>query len=322
MVTNKGDAWMIAASPVSLPGLGRPVIDSVVQEIDIKTGLVLFEWHSLDHVALSESYKYTASQPGHIVDPYHLNSISLDRAGNVIVSMRNTSAIYKLDRRTGRIIWRLGGMRSSFKMGPGTTTGFQHSVTVHPDGTLTIFDNGAGPPKVHPVLPRDPDLAQHAQDDRDAGPDLRPLADDLGELRGRRAEAGRRPGVPRLRRSGRTSPSSTQRAGGLRREVRDRQLELPGLSLQVERQAPSPPAVAAARSGAAVTVWASWNGATGVARWRMLAGPRPGSLRPVTVVRKRGFETAATIPARRYVAVQALGAKGRVLGRSRTVPAG
>ena len=51
MVTNKGDAWMIAASPVSLPGLGRPVIDSVVQEIDIKTGLVLFEWHALDHVA-------------------------------------------------------------------------------------------------------------------------------------------------------------------------------------------------------------------------------------------------------------------------------
>ena len=108
MVTNKGDAWMIAASPVSLPGLGRPVIDSVVQEIDIKTGLVLFEWHALDHVALSESYKYTANQPGHVVDPYHLNSISLDRAGNVIVSMRNTSAIYKIDRRTGRVIWRLG----------------------------------------------------------------------------------------------------------------------------------------------------------------------------------------------------------------------
>ena len=73
----------------------------------------------------------------------------------------------------------------------------------------------------------------------------------------------------------------------------------------------SPPAVAAARSGASVYVWASWNGATGVARWRVLAGPRPGSLRPVTVVRKRGFETAATIPARSYVAVQALGAKGR-----------
>ena len=322
IVTNKGDAWMIAASPVSLPGLSRSVIDSVVQEVDIKTGLVLFEWHSLDHVALSESYKYVANQPGHVVDPYHLNSISLDRAGNVIVSMRNTSAIYKLDRRTGRIIWRLGGMRSSFRMGPGTSTGFQHSVTVHPDGTLTIFDNGAGPPRVHPysrgirVSLNTRKMTATLVQTYDHSPTISAnFEGGVQKLAGGQAFVGygQRPYFTQFDSAGQedfdarfVTANSSYRA----------------YRLKWSGKPQSPPAVVAARAGAAVTVWASWNGATGVARWRVLAGPRPGALRPVTVVRKRGFETAAMIPARAYVAVQALGAKGRVLGRSRTVSAG
>ena len=68
----------------------RPLIDSVVQEIDIKTGLVLFEWHALDHV-LSRLFLRTERRVG--VDPYHLNSIALDTDGNLIISIRQTSAI-------------------------------------------------------------------------------------------------------------------------------------------------------------------------------------------------------------------------------------
>ena len=322
MVTNKGTAWVIAASPVSLRGLSRPLIDSVVQEIDIKTGLVMFEWHSLDHVALSESYKYTANQPGHIVDPYHLNSISLDRVGNVIVSMRNTSAIYKLDRRTGRIIWRLGGKRSSFKMGPGTTTGFQHTVVVHPDGTLTIFDNGAGPPKVHPYsrgirvsLNTKKMIATLAQT-YDHSPTIS-VNFEGGVQKLARGEAfvgyGQRPYFTQFDAAG--------------QEDFDARFVTANSSYRAYRfkwsgKPQSPPALAAERAGSSVTLWASWNGATGVARWRVLAGARPGALRRAIVVRKRGFETSATIPARGYVAVQALGAKGRVLGRSHTISPG
>src|SRR5262249_60206542 len=58
LVTNQGDAYVLSAAPVTVPGSTRPLVDSVVQEIDIKTGLVMFEWHALDHVKLSESYKY------------------------------------------------------------------------------------------------------------------------------------------------------------------------------------------------------------------------------------------------------------------------
>ena len=46
-------------------------------------------------------------------------------------------------------MWRLGGKNSSFKMGPGTTTAYQHDAVVEPDGVLTIFDDGGGPPRVH-----------------------------------------------------------------------------------------------------------------------------------------------------------------------------
>ena len=101
-ITPQGDAYIIAISPVRLPGLNRQVMDAEVQEIDIATGLVLFDWHAIDHIPLSESSKWGSKQPGHILDPYHLNSISLDRDGNLLVSARNTSAIYKINRVTGR----------------------------------------------------------------------------------------------------------------------------------------------------------------------------------------------------------------------------
>src|SRR5204863_573677 len=63
--------------------------------------------------------------------------------------MRNTSAVYKVDHRTGRILWTLGGKDSSFTMGPGTATYLQHDAVAQVNGTLTIFDNGGGLPFVH-----------------------------------------------------------------------------------------------------------------------------------------------------------------------------
>ena len=119
LVTPQGQAYVIAVFPVRWPGTAKPLMDSVVQEIDIKTGLVMFEWHALDHVPLSESYFKTPHHPGHVWDPFHLNSVTIDRDGNLIVSLRNTWAAYKIDHQTGSVIWTLGSNRSSFKLGPG-----------------------------------------------------------------------------------------------------------------------------------------------------------------------------------------------------------
>jgi hypothetical protein len=82
------------------------------------------------------------------------------------------------------------------------------------------------------------------------------------------------------------------------------------------------PRVAADRQGARTTVWASWNGATDVARWQVLAGDDAAALSPVGTRARRGFETAMSVAASaRFVAVRALDGHGRVLGTSRTVTA-
>ena len=85
----------------------------------------------------------------------------------------------------------------------------------------------------------------------------------------------------------------------------------------------TPPAVVAQRTSAsAVSVFASWNGATKVAKWRILAGPNARALTRVATVAKRSFETRVDLnSAATTFAVRAVDSKGRVLGRSGAVPA-
>src|SRR5215216_5942664 len=128
-------------SPIGGPTYGA-VWDSIFQEVDIETGRVLFEWHSLEHVGIEESYAERSDDLDHIYDYFHINSIDVDHDDNLIISSRNTCTVYKVDRKTGEILWRLGGKKSDFEMGPGTVTTFQHDARHHPDGTVTIFDNG------------------------------------------------------------------------------------------------------------------------------------------------------------------------------------
>jgi hypothetical protein len=66
-------------------------------------------------------------------------------------------------------------------------------------------------------------------------------------------------------------------------------------------------------------VYVSWNGATGVARWQVLAGRSRERLRPFRTVRKQGFETSAPASALPWLAVRALDRTGRTLGTSRTI---
>src|SRR5215204_3085317 len=129
-----------------LSGVGGPidgvVLDGIVQEIDIETGEVLFEWHSLDHVELDESYYRPPPDLRSPFDYFHVNSVDLHLDGYLTISARRTSTVYNVDRKTGEIVWRLGGKKSDFEMGYGTRTDWQHDARRHPDGTITIFDNG------------------------------------------------------------------------------------------------------------------------------------------------------------------------------------
>ncbi len=121
------------------------IVDAAIQEIDMRTGLVRWEWHSLDHVRASES-EVEAPHGSTPWDWFHLNSIDLEPDGDIFISARSTWAGYQLLGRTGTISWTLGGLASSFKMGPGTETAWQHDGRVLADGEVTFFDDGSNPP--------------------------------------------------------------------------------------------------------------------------------------------------------------------------------
>ena len=78
-----------------------------------------------------------------------------------------------------------------------------------------------------------------------------------------------------------------------------------------------PPSIAATASGGHTTVYASWNGATELASWRVLGGSGSGRLTPVASHARSGFETAIDVPsASTRFQLQALAADGRVIGTS------
>jgi Arylsulfotransferase (ASST) len=293
------------------------IVDVAVQEIDIKTGLVRWEWHSLDHVAVAESE--TSPPKGVPWDWFHLNSIDLEPDGNVLISARSTWAAYQLEGGSGRILWRLGGLKSSFAMGPGTKTAWQHDARVLPDGEITLFDDGSNPP-VHAQsrgLRIRLDLRNHTATLTKAythpgAPLLSASQGNMQTLPNGNAVVGYG-GVPQI---------SEFSAGGallLDAHLPYTEAFYRGFRFPWNGHPSSPPAVAANlnNTGEETIVHMSWNGATEVASWRVLAGKDPKSLTPQTTIAAGGFESS-TILAKKYAyaAVQALDSAGRVLGTS------
>ena len=139
------DRWTSRASAAPT---SAPVVGGIVQEIEIPSARVLFEWRSLDHVPIEEIAR--DHEQRRFFDYFHLNSIDIDGDGNLLVSARNTWAVYKIGRKTGEVIWRLGGKKSDFAMGKGTIFAWQHDARHHKGGTqITVFDDG-GAPTVQP----------------------------------------------------------------------------------------------------------------------------------------------------------------------------
>ncbi len=297
------------------------LVEGVVQEIDIATRRVLFEWHSIDHVVLDESFDLSVTQAGN-VDYFHLNSIGVDTDGHLLVSARNTSGVYKIHRRTGAVIWRLGGKRSDFTLGPGASFAFQHDARRHADGTITIFDNAAGSPTDRGIATRVLRLrldtgSKTATLVRDyQAPELR-TAWAMGNAQqvadgGLFVGWGTYPGFSEIGPDGNlrydahfVGTSVTYRA---RREP------------WVGRPATRPAIATHTFADGPTRVYASWNGATEVARWQVRAGSSVADLRPLRTVTRRGFETSIDLRSRpRYVAAVALDRQGAVLGMSKPV---
>jgi hypothetical protein len=127
----------------------QQVMDGVVQEIDIKTGKLLFQWVSSDHVPYSDSHA-PMPQPGQPWDWFHINAVHLDTDGNLLISSRFTWTIYKVNLRTGAMMWQLGGKQSTFaiKAAPGQKLdsageifAFQHDPEALGGNVYTVFDD-------------------------------------------------------------------------------------------------------------------------------------------------------------------------------------
>jgi hypothetical protein len=328
-LTAAGTALITAYHPILCdlsPVGGRAyggVVDGTLQEIDVRTGLVMYEWTSIDHVALGASYEPAlplTTGTGAPFDYFHINSISLDRDGSLLVSSRNTWAVYKLNASTGQIIWRLGGKHSSFKMGPGTGVAWQHDARELPDGSISIFDNGAAP-AAHPQSRAVVISLNQAARAATLVTRLTHTPPLVAESQGSVQELaggdwfvgwGAEPYFTEFGAEGQLRFDAHLPAGS--ESYRDFRFPWTGTPAQPPVFAFEPGA-----AGAPSTVYASWNGATLVTAWRLLAGAGTASLAPVAQVARGGFETAIPVPAGTAgpdVEVQALGAEGQVLGTS------
>ena len=326
-LTPEGTAWIDMFDPIHMNlsaygGSSNGIIsDSVIQEIDVKTGLVMWEWHALGHIPPSESHKPITSSSTSPWDYVHINSVDPGDAGDVLLSSRSTWALYDVDLKTGTVRWRLGGRRSSFRLGSGTHTYWQHDAEWQPGGLISVFDNGSDPPmeKQSRGLLLDPNPQTHTVTlvKQFTNPTKTLLASSQGNVLNLQdgnwlMGYGGLPNFTEYNSSGQVLLDGT-----LGKSVQDFRTYLSPWS----GQPTSPPAVfAAPGSGGTIAVSVSWNGATEVASWRVLAGASAGALTPLATAAKAGFQTTISVPGPGpYVAVQALNAAGAVIGTSATV---
>jgi hypothetical protein len=313
-----------------LTAVGGPadgsVLQGIVQEVDVATGRLVFEWRSLEHIPVGDSYFPFKED----YDYLHANSIELTPDGHLLVSARHTWALYKLDRRSGDVIWRLGGKSTDFDEDDKARFAWQHDARQPQPGVITVFDDGA---------------AQFADGfgEKDTESQSRGVALDVDEG-GRKVTVAqtylhsRHPQVlSKAMGNMQTLPDGNVLIGwgdkGIASEYtadgrwladlkfgnrhdsyraykypwRGAPLEAPSLAVVRGRDRTS-------------SLYVSWNGATDVSGWIVSTGLREGALRDVGIALRRGFETVIPrLPSNGVARVTAVDAAGRKLRSSGVV---
>jgi hypothetical protein len=301
---------------------GQLVI-GIVQEIDIPTGKVLFQWSSYDHVPVTESNMTQVTSFGN-VDYFHLNSIGVDLDGDLLISSRHTSTVYKVDRKTGAIKWRLGGKQSDFRFLPGAAFNYQHDVRRHADGTLTIFDNGAFAPgdSIEPftrpirlALDMNAMTATLVDEYLPATPRSSWAMGNVQQLPDQGVFVG-------WGTAGAFTEFDAKGAVRFDASFADESISYRAFRSQWTAKPSGHPAVVVKPNpNGTLTVYASWNGATEVDAWQVRGGLNAAALKTLRTVPRTGFETAIMIPRTSgHLVVAALGVSGRQLAVSASIP--
>jgi hypothetical protein len=348
LITPKGDAYYFAlkyikANLTPYGGLKNgSIVDPVLQEVDLRTGQVIFAWNAAAHIPLSDAIVPAPRTPGHPWDAYHVNSIGVSPDGSqLLVSMRNTWGIYDISRKSGQVLWQIGGKRNQFSLPSDLFTGpydsafqYQHAALYVPGG-ISLFDNGGigAPPDSGPYCPGrglilNLDLQNHTASL--AGPPYYHAPALITASQGNLQVLG----------NGNVFigwGSDSQSGGGFSsyyteysssgsvladfvlagEDISYRAFSLPWVGIPFTK-----PAAAVREANGQATVYASWNGSTETAAWELLAGHRRKSLAPVSITARTGFETAiATTAAGPFYEVKALDAGGAVLKTSAVIRA-
>ncbi|MGC2192736.1 MAG: arylsulfotransferase family protein [Candidatus Dormiibacterota bacterium] len=319
-------AWMTAFNTIgwNVKSDGGPkngaVLDGIVQQVDVATGNVLFEWHSLDHVPLELSATAYAASTAY--DYFHVNGIDPVGSGTVLISSRNTSTVYAVAKATGKVLWRLGGKQSSFKLGSGASFALQHNAEKHGPDQISIFDDEDSSPKDAParaiVLHLDfknrTATLERAYKHKGL---LVPAQGNVQFLADGDVFVGWGSGsyTSEFSRNGKLLFDAY--FGKTVTSYRAYLFDWVGTPT-------TPPSVATAKeAGGGLTVYASWNGSTQTRKWEVLGGPDAANLTPLATVKKSGFQTTVHLTAApALVQVVAEDASGQPLSSSAVIAGG
>ena len=285
----------------------------------MRTGLVTWEWHSYGHIPLADSYATPENSSSY--DAFHINSIQNLNRGRVLISARDTAAVYKIDRTTGRIKWTLGGKANDFQHRRDARFWFQHDAQLLSGGRISLFDDEAGPPKKGPysrgLILKLNTRQRSAKVEQQYYRSTTTSSQSEGSVQTRGSGNvfvgfGSSPFFSEFSPGGRLLyDGSLPKDDGSYRTFRYRWHGDPQTS---------PKLAVRITSSSKVAAFASWNGATAVKRWELFAGPDDAELRPIGSAHSMGFETE--IDANRagvVYAVRAIGAHGKVLATSKAV---
>lgn len=340
-ITKRNTALFTAVKqvPADLTDYGGPAdgyFDNYsIQEVDLTTGKLLFFWNVLAHVDPADSMLpvSSATSSNNIWDCFHVNSVEEGPNNTLLISMRNMWAIYLVNKKTGRILWQLGGKKSDFTFGPNATFSWQHDARFRPGTRISIFDDAccassSSPPEgparglilqldfhnmtanVNRTYYHDPTLYVPSQGN------VQKLSNG-NQFVG----WGQEPYLSEFRNAGNTEKDPSLNL------LFDMQFPNQNLSYRAFKNKwvglpLSPPSITVnpLRENAAI-VYASWNGSTETEAWQVLAGPKPNKLSELVMSTSRtGFETDIDVNSvGPYFQVKALNSSGQVIGTSQIV---
>ncbi len=319
-LTSAGTALLTAYAPIRWDlrpyggQLGGIALDSIVQEVDVSSGLVLFEWHALDHVSPSASYVSPSDDTTTAWDFFHVNSIDEGPDGNLLISARHTSTVSNLDRSTGDVLWTLSGKSGDVRLS-GTPFFFQHDARWQSDGTITLFDDGGGPPRHESqsrVLRLSPNVTHGT-------------ATVVSSMSHPSPVVTNSQGNAQILNNGnvfvgwgdQTNMTEFDRTGAV---VWDAVLPSGVTTYRAFRvswdgKPATTPKAALVDRGSRRSVYVSWNGDTRTATWRLIGVTSPTAAPKVLAEQPaKTFEASLTVPAKaRKLRVQAVDASGAIL---------